>query len=452
MAGRIGDMSYILVAEDETEIREVYEIVLKRSFPLDVVMVDSANKAIRIIRERGVPVLIISDSKMPDGDGLLLYQANIENGWNVPFILASNEIAQYKVKFPNALGFVEKPDVVKPLIELVKKVISVPREMPLFVPVGISFLLRKGTSHYDLYMKLSEHKFVKVFNAGEAFIPSDAERFKTKGLEHLYITASDAENFLTLFEQNIKMILASSHNTKEVLPLLSLESLESVERIAKGLGWTPAVLESAKHAVDLAIKAVTLEPDLYRLFKQKMSNPSSEFSHHTSQLALLTCGFCYQLGWQSESTQMKLGLASLMHDIAVDEAAYQDIQLWNQAATDQHDKTPAIIKYRNHPIEAASMLLKMKSLPADVDQIILQHHEAKDGLGFPRGLTASRISPMATIFIITEDLITFMEKSHNIEEKVELFLKYRESKYNSGNFKKVFEAFKESVEKSRHLK
>ena len=91
----------------------------------------------------------------------------------------------------------------------------------------------------------------------------------------------------------------------------------------------------------------------------------------------------------------------------------------------------------------------MKNVPADVDQIILQHHELKDGSGFPRGLTSSRISPMASLFIIVEDLLTFLEGAEDMEEKVSLFLKHRESQYNSGNFKKVFDAVKDSVQKSR---
>ena len=439
-------MSYILVADDEREIREIFEIVLKRSFSHEVVLVCSGQEAIEMIQNRGEPLVVVSDFKMPDGDGYFLYQQLLARNSTSPFILCSTDVSQYAEKFSGAFDFIEKPNVVKPLLESVGKILGPITKIPVYISVGMSLFLRRGTSHYDLYMKLSDKKYVKVFNAGDAFTLSDAFRFKSKGIESLYIANTDAEKFLQVFEQNIQLVLKSSQNSVKDLPEISLETLETVERISRGLGWTPEVITSAKQAVELAVKAIASEPDLYKLLKSKLANPSSLYSQHISLLSLISWGMSHQLGWQSESTQMKLGLAALMHDVAVDEAIYQNLGVWNKAASDPMNKNPEVSKYRNHPIAAAELLMKMKGLPADVDQIILQHHESKDGLGFPRGLTSTRISPMATIFIISEDLINFISHSENIETAIRNFIKEKTPVYNSGNFRKVFEAFKDSVE------
>lgn len=442
-------MNYILVVDDEEDIRDIYEMILRRAFPLDVVVAESGNKALEVIRTRGKPEIIISDIRMPDGDGYYLYQKLLENNWDIPFVVSSTDAESVRKKFPNIHGFIEKPNITANIITLVDAVIGKHKSPPTYVPIRISLLLRNGTSDFDLYMKLSDTKFVKVINAGEAFIPSDAERFHNKNLDHLLITTADADGYLKAFEQNLQMMISSETAATPDLAITSLATLETVERIASTLGWTPAVIHSAKQAVNLAVKAVSAEPNLIKLFKQKLSNPQSQYSNHVSMLALLTCGFCHNLGWVSESTQMKLGLASLMHDIVVDEKQYDDIMLWNLAASDLNDKSPEALKYRNHPAEAANLLLTMKDLPADVDQIILQHHEMKDGSGFPRGLISSRISPMASVFIIVEDMINFLEYTQDFDEKIVLFIKFRESRYNSGNFKKVFEVLKATVEKTR---
>lgn len=441
-------MNYILVVDDEEDIRDIYEMILRRAFPLDVVVAASGNKALSIIKQRGKPEIIISDLRMPDGDGHYLYQQIIENKWDIPFVVSSTDAASVRLKFPDIHGIIEKPNITGSIIGLVDSVVSKHRNPPTYVPVRISMLLRTGSSDFDLYIKLSESKFVKVINAGEAFIPADAERFEAKGLQHLLITLEDADGFLKAFEKNLAMMITSENKTSD-LSITSLETFETVERIASSLGWTPAVIHAAKHAVNLAVKAVSAEPNLVKLFKQKLSNPQSQYSNHVSMLALLSCGFCHNLGWVSESTQMKLGLAALMHDLVLDEKKYEDIMLWNMAASDLNDKSPEVQKYRNHPAEAANLILTMKDLPADVDQIILQHHEMKDGTGFPRGLISSRISPMASVFIIVEDLINFIEDSANFDEKIGLFIKHREVRYNSGNFKKVFDVMKDTVEKTR---
>lgn len=444
-------MNYILVVDDEADIRDIYEMVLKRAFPLDVVLAESGNKALAVIQERGNPEIIISDYRMDDGDGYFLYHSLKAKKLEIPFVLSSTSSKNsLKSKFPDIHGFIEKPNIIGPVVEIVDKVVSKLKVPPDYVPIRISLLLRWGTANFDLFMKLSESKFIKVLNAGEAFIPADAERFNAKGLQHLYITALDTELYFKSFEINLALITNSEKITPENVVVISLESLESVERIAKSLGWTPEVLAAAKHAVNLAVKAVSLEPNILKLFKQKLRDPTSNYSNHVTMLALLSCGFCHKLGWVSESTQMKLGLAALMHDLTVDEKAYDDIFLWNQAASDFQVKTAEVINYRNHPSDAANLLLSMKNLPSDVDQIILQHHEMKDGTGFPRGLIASRISPMACIFIIVEDLINFLEESDDFDGKIQLYLKQRESRYNSGNFKKIFDALKESVDKSSH--
>lgn len=445
-------MSYILVVDDEADIREIFEMILKRSFQYEVILAESGNKALEVINQKGHPKIIISDYNMTDGDGLSLFNAINENKWNIPFVICSTDAANLKNKFPGIFGFIEKPDIIGPAVQLVRSVIEKPVAPSEYVAIRISLLLRWGAATFDVYMKLSDAKYVKVVNTGDAFIPADAERFISKGLQHLYITKEDSETFIETFINNISFVSESESKSSSEFSVMSLEALETVERIAKVVGWKPEVIEAAKHAVDLAVKAVSKEANLLKLLKEKMKDPHSDFSTHVSILSLLSCGFCHSLGWVNESTQMKLGLASLMHDLTVDESIYADIHSWNINAAEGTDKSPEAVKYRNHPSDAASLILSMKNVPSDVDQIVLQHHETKEGNGFPRKLISSRITPMACIFIITEDLITYIQGATNMDEKIVQFLKLRESRYNSGNFKKVFETFRESVEKVNSLK
>lgn len=441
-------MNYILVVDDENELCEIYELFLRKAFPLDVVQASSGNHALEIIKTRGKPEVIISDLRMPDGDGYYLYSKLKETNWNIPFILSSADADTVRDQFPGIHGFIEKPHIVEPAILLVDAIVSKYKVSPTYVPIRISHLLRSGTVSFDLYIKISDQKFIKVVNAGEAFVESDAKRFKNKSLDHLLISAGDVDSYLKIFEKNLAALLLAEESPAG-MAITSLETLETVERIASSLGWTPEVIEVAKKAMHFAVKTIRAEPNLLKLLDKKLGDTSSVYSRHVSMLALLSCGLCQHLGWVSDSTQIKLGLAALMHDITVDENRYEDITVWDLAASDLNDKSPEVHEYRNHPIEAANLLLCMKGLPADVDQIILQHHEMKDGTGFPRRLTSSRISPMATVFIIVQDLINFLENSEQFEEKISLFIKHRETKYNSGNFKKIFDIIKESVLKAR---
>lgn len=439
-------MLYILVVDDEADVREIIEMGLSAAYPLDVVLAESGNHALEVIKERGNPEIIISDYRMPNGDGYYLYQALKSLKLDIPFVVCSaNPIEEIKKQFPDIHGHVSKPKVLKSILSHVDSIVARHSSSPDYVPIRISLLLRLGTVEFDLFMRLSEKKYIKIINNGESFLDSDAERFHKKKLSHLYISAGDAGIYLKTFEQNLSLIHEAEDLSEVDQVSLSFDTLETVERLASVLGWTPDIIEVAKKSVKLAIKSIATEPQLLKLLKQKLSKHTSKYSDHVTMLSMLSCLFSHQLGWTSDSTQMKLAMAALIHDITVDEEFYEDIEMWNLKAQNSAEKSEEVIKYRNHPIEAAKLVLAMKNLPPDVDQIIIQHHEFKDGTGFPRGLSYSRISPLTTLFIITQDFVNFFNNDKPAEDSVRSFLSSREEMYNSGNFKKVFLAIKEKL-------
>ena len=75
----------------------------------------------------------------------------------------------------------------------------------------------------------------------------------------------------------------------------------------------------------------------------KLANPSSGFSRHVGLLAYMCCIFSKDLGWGGDLVPTKLALASLLHDLAVDESYYEDIKSWNQKAANLRDRTPETV-------------------------------------------------------------------------------------------------------------
>ncbi len=438
--------SYVLIVDDEEDILEIHEITVKSFYTGEVILATSGNKAWEIIEKKGPPLIIICDYKMADGDGVSLFTRVIKNNISSPFIVCSgNPEDQLREFFPNCYGILTKPNIIKPLKLLINEILGKLEPAPKFVPISISHILKTGYTDYDFFIKLSHQKYIKVLIKGEPFIAEDAERFFKKSLASLYISQKDAEEFLKQLEKYLELKFRN-HNDKTSDISFPSEAIESVEMLAKGLGWTPDCLELAKKTLNFAIKAIAQEQDLMRLLKQKSSLASSHYSRHVSMLAIFSSAFCQKIGWTSESTQMKLAMAALLHDLDVDDDIYNDIDMWNDLARNDKDKKDKVLKYRNHPIEAANIIKKMKSLPPDVDNIVLQHHERPDGQGFPRCLSSSRVSPLSALFIIIEDLINHIDEKHVTSEFVLAYLNEREEYYLSGNFRKVFQSLKNSLQ------
>ena len=180
--------------------------------------------------------------------------------------------------------------------------------------------------------------------------------------------------------------------------------------------------------------------------QKKPTNRNKTYLQHSAPLAMISCVLCYQLGWTSDSTHLKLAMAALMHDMSVDDFYYSNINSWNQLARSSKEKSPTLERYKSHPSQAAQLSQTIKNLPPDVDQIILQHHEAPNSSGFPRSLSSSFIGPMSALFIIAEDLLEFIgEEKEDILKKLFDFVVSREKIYIEGSFKRVFQALKHHI-------
>lgn len=444
--------NYILVVEDEPELREIYEVSLSASYSMEVIMAESGNRALEIIELKGKPKIIISDYRMADGDGLFLHNAVKAKNFKIPFVLCSaDDPLHIFEQFPDIYGHVEKPSILGPLMKLLDSILGISECRPFFAPIRISLLLRLGEVNFDLFMRLSEGNFVKVFLKGDTFINTDAERFLSKDLQYLYVRNEELKEFLNVLEFNLKAFQESKTFSPEEFTVISLESIDSVESLITHFGMTPEVLEAAKIAASLAMKAVAQEKSIYELLKKRLENPSSYYATHVGSLTLLTCAFSNFLGWSSEATQMKLAMASILHDITVDPKYYFDIEEWNRKALDPMDKSAETLKYRSHPLEAATLVQAASNIPSDIDRIILQHHEAKNGLGFPRKLNSSHLNPMSCLFIITEDLFHLIDEHPDPKIALQRFFEIRQEKYDGLGFKKIFEALKLNFERHSSL-
>jgi hypothetical protein len=314
-----------------------------------------------------------------------------------------------------------------------------------YVPIRIAHLLRMGEVRYDLYMKLGEDHFVKVIRQGESFLISDAERFQDKQLTHLYISQNDAQSFLKTFETNFGILMGSGRKNPDQKLTLSLEAMDVIEKLSRTLGWKPEMVATAKKCIDLALSCISANPDILAILNKQRKSPEAYYSQHSGPLAMVTAVFCQQLGWVSESSQTKLAMAALMHDMTLTNEYLDNADEWNQRAKNKSDVTVETVRYRNHPIEAAKMIQTIKNLPPDIDQIILQHHESPDAKGFPRGLNSGWISPMSAVFIISEDLINHLMDKEDLKGKIEEFVMSREKFYVEGNYKRVFQALKANL-------
>ncbi len=164
---------------------------------------------------------------------------------------------------------------------------------------------------------------------------------------------------------------------------------------------------------------------------------------HVILLAYVSCALATLMDWKSDTTYIKLILASLMHDITLENPELASIQTLNELSRKKNFLVAKdIAAFHEHMDAAALIVQKISDVPADVDSIISQHHERPNGDGFPKKINHSKIIPLACVFIVAHDLVNFLLKSVPANTEVhalvlERFVKQYPKAYQVGNFRKV---------------
>lgn len=436
-------MNYILLIDEDEDILNIQTMVLSSFYSGKVICVRDGKMGLERVQKEGLPEIIIADHKILVEVAPTLYTHVCDNNLLVPLIICSATVASDPKdrKYPHVSAIVPRPFSIDSLSYLVKSIIIQTPVKAEYLSVKLPVLLNYVGKSFDLYMKLSETNFVKVINRGDPFTKTDSDRFLQKGVTQLHIDASDSTEFLKAYEESLNLLLASrtTDNVETEHLILAIDALASIEGISKRLGWSAETIQAAQKSIDLALKVLSKDAVIAELLKQKLAHPESSYLRHVGLLSFLTCAFSSGLGWGGESVQNKLAMACLLHDLAVDETHYNDIKSWNKRASNIRDRTAEVIKYRLHPIDASKLIQKLSMLPADIEQILLQHHEKQDGTGFPRSLTHNRIGQLSAFFMIIEDLVDFIGEGEQLEKSLDDFKAWGDSYYEAGHFKKLYE-------------
>ncbi len=309
-----------------------------------------------------------------------------------------------------------------------------------FCPIRTNLLIRVSPLKSDVYIRLSEKKFVKLFRTGDEFDANDLERYyQSKNVEYMYLRRGDTAEFINKFRAELEELLTRDDLRQEEALAAAEMAQEAIHELVHHVGFNEEVQELAKKNVALTLKGVGSNPKLADLIG-KITREGNYISQHSTLLAHVACCVAKEMEWGSEATFSKLVLAAYMHDISVTNPELAKINTLRELEAKKQGFPPEEAKaYHLHPARSADIVRSFSEVPADVDNIVQQHHERPNGSGFPRGLLFNYISPLSSLFIVSHDLaqeILFKRAAFNLEK----FVDERRGIFNQGNFKKVMAA------------
>lgn len=309
-----------------------------------------------------------------------------------------------------------------------------------FTKVKINEFSSHNVNIFDFYIRLSENKYVKIMHKGDYF---DSERWlfykDIKKVEYIYFKNTDRAiyvNFLNTY-LNKMLIDPEVDSSKKVSTVKNVSEMYVEEVYLTGL--RPELVAEGKKVCENISRLVTKDRGLTKILKNFQEQNPSDY-HHLFLVSLFSTLICKNLDWTSPKTEETIAFAALFHDIGKLKLPEEFKTLKVEEMNDEQ-----LVKYQQHPLFAIQLLEKNDLITEQVKQIIYQHHELANGLGFPNNLTLTRIYPLAKVVSLANYFTnTLMEKQITPLEGLRQFIpdRYQTVCYDPVMIKALVATFK----------
>lgn len=444
----MGAQKRILYVEDADDLRELTTFLFQAHFHCQVVEATNAQVAIDILKKDKNFDLVVSDFKMPGGNGDELYDFMRKNKIQIRFvILSGNSLKDHPVL--SAVKTYRKPMLEADVIQMVRENLEQvePTTAKTYIPIPLSLLKKMKDLHCTLYVKINDEKFVKLFNKGMALTDEELARHSQHGISTLYIDSGESEVFITDYRRKV---LAESawievqNDDFEDHFKLNAELLRNMGGVLK---QNHELSEITMAQVESALKLLLKNKKFNHLVQRFRKIENFGFADHCISLVYVAGYLLNQLAPQDITHRLRMiTLAALIHDVSLDDRLYElKLNLMfsgrlKDLAKGSSDQKEILI----HPQRGAALAKDFDFCHPDIQILIEQHHELPDGSGFPMGLKAEKIHPLTAIFIVAEDFVDYFIRFSPAPDW-QTYIKTREKTFAHSTFAYAFQILKQDL-------
>jgi putative nucleotidyltransferase with HDIG domain len=415
--------SEIVIVDDERDLAESLAFYLNAKGY--VTRVASNGKLGYEEIKKKTPDAVISDIRMPEMDGIQLLKKVKEDLPDLPFILITGfaEILETQSAFDlGADGFLAKPFDMPEMMRILKDALegeSLGDTGSLdatYHGVDIQDFLMGSKINYPVYARLSDRKFIRIAHKGEDLSQSRVAEYRKKGVDRLYMLASDYKKYLDTLQ---KMSAVVQTNRVNVGKESRVEVIKTANNVIMEHIFSKELDEEVfNEAQDMFEKTVTVASEVDGLYEitKALSKKSDKLYAHSVCVSLFTMMILKKLGWLSKQLRDNAGLGAMFHDIGKRQMPDWLIEKSLIELNFEEKK-----ELERHPEISAEMLQHVHGVSDEVIQIALQHHENCSGTGYPNAITRNQIHPLAKMVTIANEFMILVDSERGDREPQKYF-------------------------------
>ncbi len=449
-------MKAIFICDNKDEW-EIYSNLFKVHYPkIELTCKLNLKDVARHVSEAGPPLFTIIDS--------LLKEDSLEKVFHEVCMLTERRPVIFiepappaKKKFPidffevnSANCFIKRPLKIEFFKESINKVIksihgemmklsSVELDKDSCLPVKVRNFYRFKKVPYDVYLELSDTKFVKIINKNETFPEGLIQKYIRKKVRFFYLEKKDHLQFLERSLVSLLKILHTPKIARESVLAAQISSVAIIHEYVRTIGVSDHIILLTKKLIDKTFRVYRDSRDLINILKI-FPFRDRDLSEQAVLIMYVCEAMLNDMGWGNDIMRAKLGLASVIHDCLLINDDLHKVTSLNDPNLEMFSEEEQE-EYKVHAMRTAEVALDFSGFP-ETEFIITQHHELPNGEGFPQGLNSHQITALSCVFIIANNFVASLAQGKLSKANINKILKEFTEIYDVGNFKKPLSSLK----------
>lgn len=394
-------MAKILVVDDDEAFREVLaESLLIEGH--EVLTATNGAVALDIFKHES-PSVVVSDIRMPVMNGVELLKA-IRSQSQVPVILMTGFSEILETQEAHQIGaneFLAKPFRIDEMRETIqrcfKPVPDTHEDAREYCKLGINDFLTGRTIKFNIFVRLSPEKFIKIAHKGEDITMERIRFYREKGLTFLYLKRDDFKSYV-----GFSLTLTSAaRRTVAIAPEKKLGLLRHTGEILhehiRHDGIDEQIYQSATAFVDATLDILTDDMKAVEVL-EALRNHADHILVHSVGVCLYAVMIAQMVNWNLPSNRFKVAMGGLFHDIGMKELSRELVNRPRYSWSREEVKV-----FESHPLRGLTILQDLEMISDDVREVVKQHHENCLSRGFPFAVKKTSIHPMAKLISVADE-------------------------------------------------
>lgn len=285
-----------------------------------------------------------------------------------------------------------------------------------YIAVPLKDFVFAQKSFFNIFLRLSPGKLVKVLNAGDSVEPEFIKKYVAKGIDRLYIKTEEQQRYINMCDKVVNDIL---RNSEVKVDDKASKVIHLGENVKQSLYQSGITTERLHYADNFLHHSASLAREMKREGKKINSMIDSLLDKdHVTVVVMLSGLLSQNLGFESKKAVQTVGMAALFHDIGL-------YDLLPKLIDEDPSKLSAedLVLWKNHPKRGGQILREAGGFDEVVYQTVEQHHLRKRGnLGRK---ASSQINMVSEIVGVVDDFQNTVLTGEYTEENYETFMKQK---------------------------